>query len=88
MNQLKLADSVWHRVVQIIQEAMLEGVDCADLLRQVRVVADPEDSTSLKLSPEYEQQVREMHEKLLKQAEEMRAASLGKKLIVGPGETN
>lgn len=62
---MKLADSVWHRVVQIVQEAILEGVDCADLLRQVGVQPDESDPNVLVLTPEYEQQVRDMHQKLL-----------------------
>lgn len=39
-QELKFADSIWHRVVQIVQEAMLTGVDCSDLLRQIRVEHD------------------------------------------------
>lgn len=70
MSDLRLSDSVWHRVVQIVQEAMLTGVDCADLLRQVRVVGDVEDPSCLVLSPEYQKQVREMHEKMLQRVRE------------------
>jgi hypothetical protein len=84
MSQLKIADTVWHRVVQIIQEAMLEGVDCADLLRQVRVVPDSSDPHVLTLSPEYEHQVKEMHDKLLARAEELQAAQKPK-LLIGDG---
>jgi hypothetical protein len=81
MSEMKFADSVWHRVVCIVQEAMLTGVDCADLLRQVRVVTDP-DTDSLILSPEYQKQVREMHEKMLKQAREAQSAQSGNKFII------
>jgi len=79
-SQMKFSDSVWHRVVQIVQEAMLTGVDCADLLRQVRVVPDQTDPHVLVLSSEYQKQVREMHEKLLSEAR-ARAAN-GTKFIV------
>lgn len=84
----QISDSVWHRVVQIIQEAMLEGVDCADLLRQVRVVPDDSDPNVLVLSPEYQQQVKEMHEKLLQQAEQLQAARRPKLILGGDGSDN
>lgn len=77
MEQMKLADRVWWRVVQIVQESMLQGIDCADLLRQVRVVPDESDPNVLTLSPEYEQQVRDMHEKMLKHVEDLRQTGKG-----------
>ena len=85
-DQMKFADGVWHRVVQIVQEAMLSGVDCADLLRQVRVVPDASDPHVLVLSPEYQRQVKEMHEKMLQQAREIQAAQSGNKFII-PGDS-
>lgn len=81
-HQLKFADGVWHRVVQIVQEAILTGVDCSDLLRQVRVVPDASDPHVLVLSPEYQRQVIEMHQKLLLQARDIQAAQTGNKFIV------
>lgn len=80
-QELKLADSVLHRIVQILQEALLEGVDVSDLMRQIRLVKQDDDT--LVLSPEYEKQVTEMHEKLLKQAEELKAAHQEKKFTIG-----
>jgi hypothetical protein len=85
MNDLKFADSVWHRVVQIVQEAMLTGVDCSDLLRQIRCVPDENDPSVMVLSPEYTKQVREMHEKMLAQAREIQAQTRGNKFIIPPG---
>jgi hypothetical protein len=70
MKNYKIADEVWHRIVQIIQEAMLEGVDCADLLRMVRVAAS-DTTDELVLTEEYKQSVKEMHEKLLEQAKQI-----------------
>lgn len=84
MKVMKFADSVWHRVVQIVQEAMLTGVDCSDLLRQIQVVPDESDPNVLVLSPEYQKQVRDMHEKLLAQAREMQAQTVGNKFVI-PG---
>jgi len=89
MAQMKIADSVWHRVVQIVQEAMLTGVDCGDLLRQVRVVPDDTDSHVLVLSADYEKQVKDMHAKLLQQAREIQAASGANRFVIQrPGSSN
>jgi hypothetical protein len=66
-QEFKLSDEVWHRVVQIIQEALLEGIDCADLLRMVRV-SKSDLSDELVLTEEYKKSVDEMHKKLLEQA--------------------
>lgn len=67
-KRFKHSDAVWHRVVQVIQEAMLMGVDCVDLLRQVEVCEDPESPTTLMLSPEYVVQVEKMHQTWLERA--------------------
>jgi hypothetical protein len=71
----KISDSVWHRVVQIIQEAMLTGVDCADLLRQVRVQVDTSSSDCLVLSEAYQKQVEEMHAKYLAEIQQKKSES-------------
>ena len=63
------------RMIQIFQEAVLFGVDGADLMRQVRLVQDPEDSEAMTLDPEYTKQVDQMHEKYLAEAAEKQAAS-------------
>lgn len=79
----RLTDGVWARVIQILQESMILGVDCSDLLRQVRVVDASNDPNALELCPEYVKQVEAMHEKLLKEAEELRASSKPKLIIDG-----
>lgn len=68
-SQLKLADSVLHRFVQIIQEAMLTGTDCADHMRMVRLVPDSTDPNVLTLSDEYKAQVEEIHKKYMAEVE-------------------
>jgi len=83
---MKFADSVWHRVVQIVQEAMLTGVDCADLLRQIEIVNDENNADVLVLSDAYRTQVKEMHEKMLSHAREIQSAQTGNKFII-PGES-
>lgn len=82
-QEMKLADSVLHRIIQILQEALLMGVDVSDLMRQIRLVQDAGDSGTLVMSPEYEKQVNDMHEKLLQQAEELQASERENKLIIG-----
>jgi hypothetical protein len=81
-TEFKFADSVWHRVVQIVQESMLLGVDCADLLRQICVMPDEHQGNILVLSPAYEKQVRDMHTKMLTQAREIEAAQHDNKFII------
>lgn len=66
----KISDEVAMRMIQIFQEAVIFGVDGADLLRQVRLVQDPENTDSMALDPEYVASVEKMHEKYLKEAEE------------------
>jgi len=85
MSEMKFADSVWHRVVQIVQEGMLMGFDVSDGLRQVRVVPDESDPNVLVLSADYQKQVKEMHEKMLQQAREVQAAQTGNKFIISGG---
>lgn len=66
-EQYKLSDAVSFRMIQIMQEAFLLNADMLDLLRQVRVQKS-EDGLSIELTPEYKQQVVDMHEKLLANA--------------------
>lgn len=78
---LKLADSVLHRFVQIIQEAMLTGTDCADHMRMVRLVPDSTDPNVLTLSDEYKAQVEQIHKKYLAEIE----THLAEKQVQGEG---
>ena len=87
MTVMKFADSVFHRVVQIVQEAMLTGVDASDLLRQIRVVPDETDPHVLVLTADYQKQVKSMHEKLLAQAREIQGQQVGNKFIVPGGSS-
>lgn len=68
----KISDSVAMRFIQIFQEAVLLGVDGADLMRQVRVIVDEANPDSITLCPEYEKQVAEMHKKYLEDAEKLK----------------
>jgi hypothetical protein len=79
-NSYVIGDDVWNRVVQIVQEAMLMGVDCADLLRQVRVNVTGD---VLSLTPEYRKMITEHHDKLLTELNEKRAAETQTKIIGG-----
>lgn len=87
MSKFKFADSVSMRLVQIFQEAIMTGVDGADLLRQVQLQPDESDPHVLTLTPEYQQQVKDMHSKLEAQAKELQAQR-GSKLIIGDDGDN
>jgi hypothetical protein len=63
----KFSDGVISRIAQILQEAILLGVDIVDILRQVEVKPSV-DGVSLELTPEYSKQVLEMHQKLVDEA--------------------
>lgn len=70
-QELELSDGVWARVVQVIQEGIILGQDVVDILRLVRVQHDENNPNVLVLSPAYEARVKEMHEKLLEDAQKM-----------------
>lgn len=64
----KFADSVSMRLVQIFQEAIMTGVDGADLLRQVTLAPDVNSPNVLTLTPEYQKQVTEGHQRMVAEA--------------------
>lgn len=68
----KISDSVAMRFIQIFQEAVLLGVDGADLMRQVRLTLDSTNEGTLTLCPEYEQMVEAQHKKYLEDAEKLK----------------
>lgn len=70
----KISDSVAMRFIQIFQEAVLLGVDGADLMRQVRLAVDESSPDTLTLCPQYENQVLEMHKKYLEDAEKLKVS--------------
>ena len=59
----KITDAVAMRMIQIFQEAVIFGVDGADLMRQVRLVPDQNDPESLTLDPTYVASVEDAHKK-------------------------
>lgn len=64
-QEFKMADEVLYRIVQIVQESMILGVDCTDLFRQIRLVTQ---DTEVVLSEQYKSQVTDMHNKWLENA--------------------
>lgn len=70
----KISDAVAMRMIQIFQEALLLGVDGADLMRQVRLVVDPQDTGSLTLDPEYVKFVEDSHKKYLADVETLKTS--------------
>jgi hypothetical protein len=76
-NDMYLADSVLHRVVQIVQEGFLLGVDVSDLLRQIRLTTDETEPGALILTNVYSASVDKMHEKYLEDAKRLAAGAGG-----------
>lgn len=73
-KEYKISDSVWARVIQIVQEAIMTGTDAADIMRMVRVeVADNDEE--LVLTEDYKRMVKEHYDEMIKRAEELKAAS-------------
>lgn len=72
----KISDSVAMRMIQIFQEAVLLGLDGADLMRQVRLVVDGSNPDTVTLDPTYESQVAEMHKKYLSDAEKLKTSNV------------
>jgi len=71
----KITDTVAMRFIQIFQEAVLLGVDGADLMRQVRLSIDPENPDTLDLDADYKKFVEESHQKYLKELEDKKSTS-------------
>lgn len=71
----KISDSVAMRFIQIFQEAVLLGVDGADLMRQVRLTVDESSPETMTLCPEYEKMVEAQHKKYLEDAEKLKNQS-------------
>ena len=71
----KLKDEVWHRVIQIVQLAMLTGTDVADYLRQIEVLE--KDPGELGLTQEYEEVFERTLEQLTERLVELQASAEG-----------
>lgn len=83
MKKFKFSDEVSMRVIQIFQEAILLGLDGADLLRQVSVVEDESDPGTLVLDGAYIETVEKFHEDLLAEInDKMSAAEESSKSVV------
>lgn len=66
---MRLHDSVLHRIVQIVQEGIIMGVDVADLMRQIRLVPHTTEEDTLALDPQYLTEVERSHKVALEEAE-------------------
>lgn len=69
-TEFKLSDSVLHRVVQIVQEGIIMGIDVADLLRQIKLTPDNSGESTLVLTKEYVELVESSHKKYLEELAE------------------
>ena len=70
MEKFFLSDHTIARIVQILQEGMLMGVDVTDHFRQIELVPEQDASgvNLLELSPEYAKRVIDYHIQLEKEA--------------------
>ena len=82
MEKYKLSDSVLGRIVNIIQESMLLGRDCTDVMRLIELTPDEFDTTRLVLTSEYELLVKRDHDELLQRAEELKTQKNAQSIIV------
>ena len=69
----KFDDSVLYRLVQILQESMILGIDIVDLLRKLEVTQSANDVDKLVLTPEYLACVEKWHDELLENADKLQA---------------
>lgn len=88
MSKFKFSDAVSMRMVQIFQEAIMTGVDGADLLRQVELEPSEADPSVLVMTPAYVRLVKESHEKLERQAEELQRLQHSKVLFGSDDKTS
>jgi hypothetical protein len=70
-EELQVSDSVWQRVVQIVQEGMLTMTDVSDALRLVRL---QEVDGKLELSDSYKGYVATLHDKLVEEGKRLSAS--------------
>lgn len=73
-----ISDLVWARVVQIVQEGLVTGVDVTDLMRQIRVEQPNKNSNVLELTSAYRKQVKESHERMIAEVEKRKQMDSGK----------
>lgn len=77
-GKYKMSDSVLHRFVQILQEAILTGTDVSDHLRMVEMRPDETDPHVLVLTDDYKDMVKKHHDQML----DFAAQEQGKRLLV------
>jgi len=71
----KLSDNVLARIVQIIQEGFILGIDVVDLMRMIEVKVSA-DGTNLELTEDYVKKVAEHHKQLVEDAEVLKSAQV------------
>lgn len=74
---MRLADSVLHRFVQIVQEGILSMTDVTDGLRMVEVIQSEDDPNVLVMSPEYKESYQKMQLALVKEGEALNRRAKG-----------
>ena len=92
MTKFKMSDAIIGRVISIIQESFISGVDVLDLFRQMEMQPDSTDEHVLVLTDEYKAVVDKWHEEIegMLREREAEAKAQGtdvKGVIAGTGET-
>lgn len=72
MTGHKFKDEVWHKIIQIIQLAMITGTDVVDYLRQIEVQLD-NDTNTLGLTDNYNQVFERTLDQLTERLVELQA---------------
>ena len=90
MKVYKLSDEVLGRIINILQEAMISGVDILDLFRMMQLTQSDEDENELTLTSDYRDSIKKWHDeitKMLEKRQEQFSDSHGG-ILVGTGQTN
>lgn len=68
----KFSDSVLARIVQIVQEGMMLGIDVTDLMRQIELTTDEADESVLVPTKSYLATVERMHQDYIERAQQLK----------------
>jgi hypothetical protein len=67
-----VSDDVIARIIQIVQEAFLTGIDCLDIMRQIELEVSDDDAAVLTLPQAYIRRVAEGYVRMAEHAEELK----------------
>ena len=90
MKVFKLSDEVLGRIINILQEAMISGVDILDLFRMMQLTQSEEDENELTLTDDYRESIKKWHNDIALMLEKRQEEYVDNHggLLVGTGQTN